>query len=109
MRNINEVILQATNISVDTTGPGYKLDNLLIIAVQATSTGTLDGVVEFQLSNDGVNWAGSTSFTDIPLAPNTTQLGQSQAYVGALWIRVFFNRTAGSGNLTCILNAKGGA
>lgn len=109
VRNINEVIFKATAISTDMTGDGYRLDKLLIAAVQVTSTGTLDGVVEFQLSNDGVNWAGSNNFTDIPLVPGTTQLAQSSMYIGALWIRVFFNRTGGTGDLTCIMNAKGGA
>lgn len=58
MKKILAVTTQTTgNISVATTGASISMGRTELLSAQVTVTGTGSGTVQWQVSNDGVNWA----------------------------------------------------
>ena len=70
-----------------------------------TDAGSLAGTVYLQGSNDGVNWV---DLDDIALSgEGTDSFVQSDVFYK--YARFFYDRSAGDGTLSILLNAKGGS
>ena len=116
----NKIIMNATDVSVSVNSPGYWLDQVYGIAIQAEFSGSPVGVVVLQGSCDhgGSGMPGQPP-NEASVVNWTTISGSSQAVTGAgpvvwnfngvfyKWIRMSYSASSGTGTVTVTVNTKG--
>lgn len=97
------------DMSADITGPVTEVSKIDQICFQVSWTSSdAVGVISIQGSVDGVNFEDLTFTTplDQPNSDNNSYL-INLALIPFPYIRLFYDRTSGSGNLEVYLSAKG--
>jgi hypothetical protein len=111
MKVANDKIVDAGSMGADITSDAVLIDQLYGFSLQSIYTGSPVGDLIFQVSNDDVtipsqvvNWNNLASA--VAIAAVGTNL---QNFIGTnyKWLRVFFDRTSGTGSLTVTLCGKG--
>jgi len=119
MKRTNHIILNNGDASGNLTSDAFWLDQIYVIALQATITGTAVGTIVLQGSadlgtqfpNNPAAGAGITTWTDIADSLTAVTGAGSITWnyqgVGYEWIRAVYTFTSGTGTLTVKVNAKG--
>lgn len=117
MRVSNDVIIDAGDMSGDLTSSVISLDQVYGYSVQAVFTGSPNGTLKLQCSDDPGSaeraplGSGVTNWTDITGATfSITGAGDATFNVNLAfykWARLVYTRTSGSGSLTARCNTKG--
>lgn len=107
-------LIPAQAVSADVTSAVTNIFNVDDIGYQAHWTGTLVGTFYVQLSLDyDPRFPNNATWTSMTLDPVPAAAGSAgDAYIditqiSSKWIRLFFDYTSGSGNLTVYFVAKG--
>lgn len=111
MKIANEKIVNAGSMGADITSSAILIDQLYGFSVQSVYTGTPVGDLIFQVSNDDVPLASQVvNWNNIATAVSISAAGSNlQNFIGTnyKWLRVFYDRTSGTGTLTVTLCGKG--
>jgi hypothetical protein len=111
-------IIQAVSMGASILGTAIAIKNQDNVGIQLNWTGTPTGTFDVQISNDHVqdttgNILNAGNFISIPLSPAIIATGAAgTAFVdinqtGAVFIRVNYNATSGTGVLDAYISAKG--
>lgn len=91
------------DLSADFTSVLVNILHVDRVAIEFAWTGTPTGVIEVQVSNTGNFWTP----VDISAAPAGSAAGAFvEIETSAKFVRVFFDRTSGTGTLSAHLTAK---
>jgi len=119
MKRTNHIILNNGDASGNLTSDAFWLDQIYVIALQATITGTTAGTIKLQGSadlgtqfpNNPAAGAGISTWTDIVNSSTPVTGAGSVTWnfqgVGYEWIRCVYSVSSGTGNITVTVNAKG--
>lgn len=119
--NLNTPLINAVSMATSITGPATYINQLPAISYDIQWTGTPTGTFSVQVSNTYAqtpggavsatgNWTTlpSSSFTGTYPVPSGSAGGGFLDVVGtgAVWIRLIYTASSGSGNLTVVCAAK---
>jgi hypothetical protein len=118
MRLLNEILLQDGDASVDLTSEHGLLAHVLGYSIQAVITGTANGTIKLQGSNDPVpdanfqvrqypvvNWEDIADSTQAVTGAGTVFYNVADVFYN--WVRVIYTSSSGTGTITIRLNTKG--
>lgn len=91
------------DLSADFISKEVEILHVDRVGIELVWTGTPTGPFEIQVSNSGVNW---TTVDSSIAAAASADFGFVDLETAAKFIRVFFDRTSGTGTLTAYLTAK---
>jgi len=103
----NDALIDAQSMSSDITSDPYNINEAISFSVQAIWSNGSSPVGDFVLQGSNDN----STFTDLTSGSVSGNSGsilinvEKPAYA---WIRLFYDRTSGSGTLTAIVNGKRG-
>lgn len=102
----NVTAISAVSMGADITSTSYNIDSATAVAVQwvYSGAGAETGDLIIQGSND------NSTFSTIDTTSITTDGNKmvNLSNPGYSWIRLFWDRTSGTGTLTATINAKRG-
>jgi hypothetical protein len=104
-RVLNDIIIDQSNVTTtDITSEVIDTTNVYGASIHVISTGTIAGTVEFQVSNDMVNWVALASPT--VTVTNATNAVAQTPELFYKWLRIVHQATSGTTNtlkvhLTC--------
>ena len=111
MRILDALVMAAEDTTTNIESEAFAVDHMYVGMIQVVWTGTTDGDVKVQVSNDPFD-ADSITWTD--LASATLAPGGSAsngvihlADIGYRTLRLVYTATSGSGLMTASLFAKG--
>lgn len=115
LRPGNDVIINNGDASVDLVSPAYLLEYVVVLAVQASITGSPTGTLRLQGSCDAGNpknpLPNINTWTDILNSPTSVTGAGSVSWnykdPGYKWIRALYTAASGTGNITVTINTKG--
>lgn len=98
-------LMSGADASTNQTSVPFFLADLSIYTLQVSFTGTPNGSVVVQASNDNVNWGDvpNTSQTVTAGSPNIIYTTNAAGYP---WVRGKWTNTSGTGTITMYIVAK---
>lgn len=119
--NVNKPLINAASMATSITGPATNINMRPSIGYDLTWTGSPVGTFDVEVSNSysqdpegNVVNAGSWTILPVSSFQGTYPVPSGTASngfldieaVGSAWIRIVYNATSGSGNLTVIIASK---
>ena len=105
MRVFEYQLLTNGDMAADITSPVQQLTQMAMCSIQANFTGSPVGSLILQISNDNLVWTDYTgSSTAVSGAGNFLW---NLVSTGFQFVRVFYDRTSGTGSLSITVNGKG--
>ncbi len=105
--NYSNYVLNAVDGTTNPTSPVTDIRLIDDVGYGLIWTGTLNGVVTVQISPDNVQWFPLPGFTVNGPAGSPGRDYVDIVPTSALWIRVSYVNTSGTGNITAIVCGKG--
>jgi hypothetical protein len=112
MKFISDIIVDSASMAADVTSEGILLDQIYGLSFQCIYSGSPVGDLILQASCDDVTkpelattWTNISGATVAIAAAGSTLFNVDRVYYK--FIRVFFDRSSGSGSLTVTYNGKG--
>lgn len=106
-----DLIVNAGSMGADILSEAVSLDQVYGCSIQSVYTGTPVGDLKIQVSNDDVPLSSQiVNWFDVGTTVNIAAAGsnlQKFDFVPYKWLRVFYDRTSGSGTLNVTLCGKG--
>lgn len=103
------------SLGADWTSPWMSLESALAFSILAQLTGTPNGTLSLQYSNDRTSEPPAPSWTpinviEVPSSSRSISAAGSQwwdiSLTGALWVRMRFVRSSGTGTINAQFNRK---
>lgn len=111
MRTYLYELIYTTGVNTTVSSSGHKIDYTVSYAMQAIYEGGLNGVLQLQSSNDGLNFdtiQNSPTLTQPVLTGTTGSFTWNVLSANYLYVRSqFVPSSASSGNLKFLINSKG--
>ena len=105
--NFKEV-LNETNVTADKTSDSLDIRSQMCFGFQVTSTGTLAGIVQIELSWDKIEWTPITVNGSADLITLTgSDIFEYTQKTSAGYVRAVFKFSSGTGNLIIKARSKG--
>ena len=102
---LNSQIFSATSMGADATSTAVNINEVVTMAIQAvwSDGSTPVGVLILQVSNDGDTYTDADSQN---VSGNSGSIIWNVERPGYGYVRLFYDRTSGSGTLNARLNGK---
>ncbi len=105
MKVADKLIIEDGDMSADIESESLLLDQIYGFSFQAIYTGSPDGTLKLQASNDGETWDDVPSSSLIISAAGHTLYNVTDVFYK--YVRVYFEFSSGSGSLNVYYFAKG--
>jgi hypothetical protein len=105
MRVFEYPLVVNQSMAADYTGASQQMVQMVMGAIAARFSGTPNGTLKLQISNDNSNW---TDYTDSDYALTTSgSVSWNLNNIGYQYVRVVYTRNSGTGTLNVTVSGKG--
>lgn len=98
------VMQEATSMATTITGSSFNIATYGTVAVQAVYSGSPNGTLKLQCSNDNSNWSDISGASSSVSSAGNTVFNLTDA--GYAFIRLIYTFVSGSGSLSATVNGK---
>lgn len=104
MRIVSEQLLSSGDMSASITTNSQNLIQMAIACVQAIYSGSPNGSLQLQISNDNLVWSNYLTPATITTSGNSVW---NIEFVGFQWLRAVYTKSSGTGSLSISVSGKG--